>query len=153
FYRIATWTVELPPLRERLADIPNLAGFFLARETARRGIRTSGISRAALDVLLRAEWPGNIRQLENEIARAALFLSDGQLLASSRLGPQLVSGVARQPKTLAERLEVHERKEIARTLELRGGDVVEAARELGLGRSTLYRRIKELGLDAPPESD
>src|SRR5262249_47992487 len=138
------------PLRERPADIPNLAAFFLAREAARLGLGTSGISRAALDVLMAYDWPGNIRQLEKEMARAVLFLADGELLESSRLSPALSApGAApRRGTTLAETLQSAEAAQIASALEESGGDVVAAARLLGLGRSTLYRRMKELGITA-----
>src|SRR5262249_50388427 len=85
YYRIATWVVELPPLRHRRADIPNLAAFVLSREIARHGLAVRGISRAALDRLVHHNWPGNIRELENEIARAALFVRGHDLVDSAAL--------------------------------------------------------------------
>ncbi|MEM7354325.1 MAG: sigma 54-interacting transcriptional regulator, partial [Acidobacteriota bacterium] len=85
YHRIADWTVRLPSLRERRGDIPNLAAHFLAREVERRGLRIAGISRGAMDLLEAYDWPGNIRQLEREMCRAALFLEKGELLESSHL--------------------------------------------------------------------
>jgi len=93
FHRIADWVVELPPLRQRREDIPNLAVHFLGAACREAGVAPAGISRAALDVLTRAAWPGNIRQLEREMSRVALFLEDGDLLESTLLQPSLaVSG-------------------------------------------------------------
>lgn len=148
FYRIATWEVELPPLRRRRADVPNLAAHFLARAAARRNLALRGISRGALDRLVAYDWPGNIRQLENEMERAALFLTDGELLGSTRLSPEVLAG----PKlpageTLAERLLYVERAEIGKALAASDGEVAQAAELLGVGRSTLYRRMRELGLE------
>jgi transcriptional regulator with AAA-type ATPase domain len=155
YYRIATWTVQLPPLRRRLADLPNLAAHFLAREAARTGIRAKGISRSALERLTAYEWPGNIRQLEKEMARAVLFLEDGDLLDSARLGSalqqQASSPGTRGPTRLADTLERVERDEILATLKACSGDVAQAADALGLGRSTLYRRMKALGIEVPPD--
>jgi DNA-binding NtrC family response regulator len=149
YYRIATWTVRLPPLRERRADIPNLAAHFLAREAERAGVRVRGISRAALDELASHDWPGNIRQLEKEMARAVLFLADDELLDTSRLSPQVrqPKGEPRAATRLADVLERVERDEILATLGRCEGDVEKAAEALGLGRSTLYRRMKALGIE------
>ena len=155
YYRIATCVLTLPPLRERPGDVPNLAAHFLSRECARRGVQARGISRGALDVLRAAPWPGNVRQLENEMARAALFLSDGDLLDTSRLSPVLRAAPAGPSgSTLEEALARAEQEAIARALQRTEGDVSAAAAALGLGRSTLYRRMKALGLSPegePPE--
>jgi transcriptional regulator with PAS, ATPase and Fis domain len=148
YYRIATWTVELPPLRLRRADIPNLAVHFLTREAGRAGVRIAGLSRAALDVLTAYDWPGNIRQLENEMARAVLFLGDGELLDSARLGVHLKPASQGAPaRGLAGTLEKVERDEVRSALAACGGDVAQAAARLGLGRSTLYRRMHALGIE------
>jgi len=150
YHRIADWVVELPPLRERRADIPQLAAHFLAAAAAEQGIRPAGISRAALDLLARYHWPGNIRQLQREMARAALFLADGELLESARLQPAIRgAGDAAEggrPATLRETLDGVEREAIRLALEATGGDIPATARRLGVGRSTLYRRMAALGL-------
>jgi transcriptional regulator with PAS, ATPase and Fis domain len=163
FYRIATWRVELPPLRRRRADIPNLAVHFLSREAARNGVRVRGISQAALDRLIADDWPGNIRQLENEMARAVLFLGDGDLLDTGHLASGTVAGAgsaslssptssvssAASLTRLDGILEQAEREAVAQALQLCGGDVEKAADRLGVARSTLDRRIKALGLSSP----
>lgn len=147
YFRIAAWEVELPPLRHRRADILNLSAHFLSKAAKMRGIHVTGITKAALEVLMRYRWPGNIRQLENEMARAALFLGDGEALDSSLLGASLLDpGEAAQGTLLEERLAHYERREIERALHNCGGVATTAAEELGIGRSTLYRRMKALGI-------
>lgn len=150
YHRIAGWVVEMPPLRRRRGDIPNLAAFFLGREAARLGVRVAGISRAAVEALISYPWPGNVRELENEMARAALFLEDGELLDSSRLaGPIADARRKRGRVTLAEVLSATERSEIVRTLAATRGDMDAAAAELGVSRATLYRRVRELAITIP----
>ncbi len=147
FHRIADWDVTLPPLRARRADIPNLAAHFLEREAARHGIRAAGISRAAMEALTAYPWPGNIRQLEREMARVVLFLEDGQLLERAHLHRAIREGaVAPAGAGLQAILDDAERRAIGEALEAAGGDVPAAAEALGLARSTLYRRIKALGI-------
>jgi transcriptional regulator with PAS, ATPase and Fis domain len=147
YHRIAGWVVELPPLRQRRADIPNLAAHFLSRAGDRAGVRIRGVSRQALETLTACHWPGNIRELETEMNRAVLFLEDGELLDSGRLSSHL-----QRPRTapitgaLADQLEHAEREIITRTLhETASTDA--AAERLGISRATLYRRLKALGIE------
>ncbi len=150
YHRIATWEVELPPLRRRRADIPNLAAYFLTREAQRYGIRVRGISRAALRALCRYRWPGNIRQLKNEISRAVLFLEDRELLDTGRLSAAIRGDLqthAGQP--LSKILEAVEREEITAALDACGGDTTATAARLQISRPTLYRRIKSLKIETP----
>ncbi|MEM8934496.1 MAG: sigma-54 dependent transcriptional regulator, partial [Acidobacteriota bacterium] len=154
FHRIATWEVELPPLRRRRRDIPNLAAHFLSQDAVRYGIRVRGISRAALKALRRYRWPGNIRQLRNEISRAALFLEDDELLDTGRLSSSIRGQQATQVGgSLAEILEAVERDEISAVLEACGGDTTLAAEQLQISRPTLYRRIKSLGIQVSSGKD
>ncbi|REJ74506.1 MAG: FHA domain-containing protein [Acidobacteria bacterium] len=150
YHRIADWRVELPPLRERTPDIANLAAWFLQREAERLGTHVSGISRGALDALLAFHWPGNIRQLEREMARAALFLEDGEMLQSRHLQSTIRAAVddpaLGAATTLPAKIEALERREICAALEVHGGNLSAVARDLGIARSTLYRRIEELDL-------
>jgi hypothetical protein len=146
FHRIADWVVEVPPLRERRADVPVLAAHFLAVACAERGVRPAGISRATLDQLLAYPWPGNIRELQREMARAALFLEDSELLESSGLKPAIRAAPSPTPLTLRGILEEAERRAIRAALSACAGDVTAAAERLGVGRSTLYRRMGELEL-------
>lgn len=154
YHRIATWEVELPPLRRRRSDIPNLAAFFLTEEARRLGIRIRGISRAALRALRRYRWPGNVRQLQNEIARAVLFLEDKELLDTGRLSAAIRGQQPAQiGSSLTEIIEAVERDEILATLEACGGDTTITAEVLQVSRPTLYRRIKTLGIVIPEQKD
>lgn len=146
FHRIQDWCVTLPPLRERGEDIVNLAGYFLARECQKRGIGCAGIARAAADALRRHDWPGNVRELEREMRRVALFLDDGEVVDSSLLSPQIPGAGAAAGERLAEQLAAAERSIIERALAACAGNVAQAAERLGLGKSTLYRRMGELGV-------
>jgi transcriptional regulator with AAA-type ATPase domain len=148
YFRIATWTVRVPGLRERRDDVPNLAAHFLSREAARAGRRVRGISRGALDALVGFDWPGNVRQLENEMTRAVALIADGGLLETSHLAPDVVAGPAPRPGAgLGERLRSFERREILSALRSCDGDTAAAARALGMPRSTLYRRMKVLEIE------
>jgi transcriptional regulator of acetoin/glycerol metabolism len=153
YHRIAGWVVELPPLRQRAADIPSLALGFLAEEGRKLGRRWRGISQAALDALVAYAWPGNIRQLQQEIGRCALFMDEGAVLEASLLAAEIQQGagvgVDRRDRALADRLEAFERLEIERALAACGGQVAGAAALLGIHRATLYRRLKALGIAAP----
>ncbi len=150
YHRIATWEVELPPLRRRRSDIPNLAAYFLTREAQRYGTRVRGISRAALRALRRYRWPGNIRQLKNEVSRAVLFLEDRELLDTGRLSDAIRDDEqAKAGLSLAKILEAVEREEILVALDACGGDTTATAERLQMSRPTLYRRIKSLGIEPP----
>jgi two-component system NtrC family response regulator len=148
YHRIADWTVHLPRLAERRADIPNLAAYFLAREARRRGLGVAGISRGAMELLEAYAWPGNIRQLEREMSRAALFLENGELLESSHLQQAIRQAEPAEALSLKARLERVERREIRQALARHEGNVSAAAKELQMGLSTLYRRMQALGVEA-----
>jgi hypothetical protein len=147
YHRIADWPVRLPPLRDRRADVPNLAAYFLDEEGRRQGLPVAGISRGAMELLEGYHWPGNIRQLEREMARVVLFLEAGQLLESSHLQEAIRQAGTAAPRSLRERLEEVERREIVRTLARHQGNVSATADELQIGLSTLYRRLRELDVD------
>ena len=150
YHRIATWEVELPSLRSRRGDIPNLAAYFLTQEADRYGIRVRGISRAALRALRHYRWPGNIRQLKNEISRAVLFLENDELLDTGRLSDSIRGEVTQHVGgSLQDILEAVERDEIISALDTTQGDTSLAAEQLQISRPTLYRRIKSLGITIP----
>lgn len=151
YYRIADWVVTVPPLRERPADVPQLAAWFLQRESRRLGRRVAGLSRAALAALVAYPWPGNVRQLEREVSRAVLFVGEGELLDSARLSAEVREHGREAPASLAERLEEHERRELAAALARAEGHVARAAEDLQVPLSTFYRRMKRLGLERAAE--
>ncbi|HSL81234.1 MAG TPA: sigma 54-interacting transcriptional regulator, partial [Thermoanaerobaculia bacterium] len=152
YYRIADWVVTVPPLRERPADVPQLAAWFLQRESRRLGRRVAGFSRAALAALAAYPWPGNVRQLEREVSRAVLFAPDGELLDTSCLSPEVRERSGGAPASLEERLAAHERRELAAALARAEGNVARAAEDLRVPLSTFYRRIKRFGLERRPSA-
>ena len=146
YHRIAAWVVELPPLRRRIDDIPNLAAYFLSQEARRQDLHAAGITRAAMEELTAHSWPGNIRELRSAIARACLFLEDGELVESQHLWRTLRRKMEGPPRTLKERINRFEKQQIEQALQATHGDAVSAAQRLGMSRATIYRRMKALGI-------
>jgi DNA-binding NtrC family response regulator len=148
FYRLDVVRIEIPPLRERREDIPLLAHHFL-RKHGGPGGPVSGIEDAALEALVEAEWPGNVRELENAI-ESALALAPGPWLRVADLpgARRRAAPAAAPPADLPLSLEAYERCALERALRETGGDATRAARLLGIGRSTLYRRLARHGLTA-----
>ncbi|HZL13545.1 MAG TPA: sigma-54 dependent transcriptional regulator, partial [Verrucomicrobiae bacterium] len=143
FYRISAISVHLPPLRERPDDIMPLANSFLQRFAAQanRGIR--GFKADAIDRLTDFSWPGNIRQLQNEIQRAVL-LSEGDEVAAADLSISSIKA-GDEDFTLLEGVE---RNTILQTLKDANGNKLDAAKRLGIGRQTLYNKLKAYGIEA-----
>ena len=149
FYRIAAFPIVIPPLRERREDIPLLAKHFLQKHAERSGKSMSGISTAALRLLLQYDWPGNVRELENAIERAIL-LETMDVLQVNNLPPQLSPVVASRrdhsaPTAVLSLAEV-ERQALLHALEIAANNVTMAARSLGINRATLYRKLKKYDL-------
>ncbi|QKK03775.1 MAG: sigma 54-interacting transcriptional regulator [Pseudomonadota bacterium] len=148
-HRIAGWELTLPPLRERHGDIANLALYFLGQYCRERNIRVRGISQRALACLLRYHWPGNVRELQQEMHRVAVFLGDGDMLASEDLRAAIRNtDHAETGTTLEARMAVAERTIIRQTMAETEGNMSRAAEQLGIARSTLYRRMAQLGLES-----
>ena len=150
YYRIAVFPIVVPPLRERREDIPLLAKHFLEKHAERSNKSISGISTAALRLLLQYDWPGNVRELENAVERA-LLLETTDVLQAHNLPPQLSPIVdSRRDPAVAEvlPLEEVERQALVHALEVAAGDKTRAARSLGIDRVTLYRKLKKYDLSA-----
>ena len=148
FYRLNVISVALPPLRERREDIPLLAAHFLDRSGRRLG-RRARLSPAAVDRLLRYPWPGNVRELENAIERSAI-LAPQEVIEPDDLPPHVTGGVALGPAPLLEgeqTLAEAERAHIIQTLERCAWNHSRAAESLGIGRTTLWRKLKEYQID------
>jgi DNA-binding NtrC family response regulator len=145
YYRISAITLNLPPLRERREDIIPLATSFLRRFAAQAARTINGFSPGAADKLKRYDWPGNVRQLQNEIQRAVL-MTDGPLIDATDLS---IVEAAQQDETDLTLLEGMERNTIAQMLKETGGNKLETARRLGIGRQTLYNKIKAYGIEVP----
>jgi DNA-binding NtrC family response regulator len=194
YYRLNVFPIWVPPLRERLNDVPELALHFLARFAAEEGRRVNGISRDALELLTRYSWPGNVRQLENAVFRA-IILADGPELTVAEFpqiaahvegfeaaippapapvdprpiihGPVVLGAEDIIPHTVEigapgkgalgipavtdsgdiRSLEAMEADMIRLALGRYRGHMTEVAKRLGIGRSTLYRKMREFGLE------
>jgi two-component system response regulator AtoC len=169
YYRLNVFPINLPPLRDRLEDLPHLVGHFVAKFSRTLGVRPNGASSDALAKLREYQWPGNVRELENIIERA-MILARGAELGPSHLdfGRRATSGaitgmnpvidpgsaptaVPPPPgddgRPLAERLLESEKKEIIAAIEKSRGNIASASRMLGINRSTLYYRLRKHGLE------
>lgn len=145
YYRLAVVEIAIPALRDRVGEIKPLAGHFLKDACARFGHAGSEFSTDACDAMLRHEWPGNVRELRNRIERA-VALGEGEVVTELNLFPDHVLLEARRDSPLAEARAVAERKEIEIALAQCGGRVGDAAKALGISRTTLWKRMKALGL-------
>src|SRR5262245_1808879 len=150
YYRLNVIALSLPPLRERREDIPVLAEYFLTRFAARQE-RTLRLGAGALDRLLAYAWPGNIRELENAMERAAI-LSRGDTVGADDLPPHVAAcldlgGPPAPPRQMS--LADAERICIIQTLERCGWNHSRAADALDIGRTTLWRKRKEYGIEGP----
>ena len=148
FYRISAISVHLPPLRERREDIMPLANSFLKRFAAQanRGV-IKGFTPAAVERLTTFDWPGNVRQLQNEVQRAVLLCEGNEVDSSDLSVTKARSANEESPDTNFTILEGVERNAIVQMLKETGGNKLETAKRLGIGRQTLYNKIKAYGID------
>jgi DNA-binding NtrC family response regulator len=167
YYRLSVVNLRIPPLRERKQDIPLLAAHFLERMSRETGT-THTLSDDALRTMVEYEWPGNVRELEHSIDRACT-LSSGPIVHLGDLPTQLqnfhlqnhrpvavapaVMGVPGPARTPVMPLAQLEKEAILDTLRKLNGDKLLAARLLGIGKTTLYRKLKEYGISAPDAED
>jgi DNA-binding NtrC family response regulator len=160
YYRLSVIRVHVPPLRDRREEIPHLSTFFLRDACEQLGKSDVHLSSATLDLFARYWWPGNVRQLRNEIRRAVAMSPSGgsvdpEHLSADLTAPapnaarELVPAPARtmQPGNLAAAVEEIERGMISATLERTRHNISETARVLGLTRRGLYLKMRRLGLD------
>ncbi|MEL7154057.1 MAG: sigma-54 dependent transcriptional regulator, partial [Pseudomonadota bacterium] len=179
YYRLSVFPLKLPALRERREDLPGLARMFLKRFAAAEAVPVEGFTQSAMEAIAHAEWPGNVRQLENTIHRAVVMAdsplikpadlhgiesqSTSMLVHSKGSRPGLNNGLSssqteesdlyampdpllREDGHIRRLLEI-EADAIAKALTIYRGRMSETARRLGIGRSTLYRKIDELQID------
>jgi DNA-binding NtrC family response regulator len=151
YYRVNVINVELPNLRERISDIPLLAKHFLEEVCNEAGKPVQGFSDDAMAALRRYDWPGNIRELQNVVERAVLLGKSETIgmedlpRAVAAVGPLCVESAA--GRTLKEALEGPERRIILDVLESNDWNRFATAEVLGINRTTLYKKMKRLGLD------
>jgi DNA-binding NtrC family response regulator/tetratricopeptide (TPR) repeat protein len=170
YYRLAVIRIHVPPLRERREEIPHLSTYFLREASERLGKPDIHLSSAVLDVFAQYWWPGNVRQLKNEIQRAVALSAPEGTIEPSQLSPEIgatrlpggpgLPGAApssvRRPTAvanLAEAVEQVERDLIQAALDRARGNISETARALGLTRRGLYLKLRRLGLESRSESE
>ncbi len=147
FYRISAISVHLPPLRERRDDIMPLANAFLKRYAAQANRTLRGYTAQAVERLTSFEWPGNVRQLQNEVQRAVL-LSEGPEVNVTDLSISDIKFIPTEGHdTSFTLLEGVERNAIIQMLKETNGNKLETAKRLGIGRQTLYNKIKAYGIE------
>ncbi|HWV98647.1 MAG TPA: sigma-54 dependent transcriptional regulator [Candidatus Acidoferrum sp.] len=147
FYRISAISVHLPPLRERREDILPLANSFLKRFAAQANRVLKGFTPAAIERLTAFDWPGNVRQLQNEVQRAVLLCEGDQVDATDLSITKVKAPGEDSPDTNFTLLEGVERNAIVQMLKETGGNKLETAKRLGIGRQTLYNKIKAYGIE------
>ncbi|WLD11729.1 sigma-54-dependent transcriptional regulator [Planctellipticum variicoloris] len=147
FYRLDGVKIRIPPLRERLDDVPELVEFLISKHSRAMGQRVTGATSETIRLLMSAQWKGNIRQLDNALERAVMMCDSPQIRPQD-LPADLIGMGQPLPDTddLRSALRHYERLHIKRVLR-QCPDKREAAKRLKLGLSSLYRKIEELGID------
>ncbi len=169
YYRLTVIRLIIPPLRERREEIPHLTSLFL-REASERLVKPDVfLTPETLEMLAQYWWPGNIRQLRNEIQRLVALSRSGQGIGPEHLSPEITSTAIRQQQlatdspqrhaarlpvtSLADAVDGLEREIIEATLHQSSGNISEAARTLGLTRRGLYLKLRRLGFESGPLRD
>jgi two-component system response regulator HydG len=147
YYRLNVLSISVPPLRERRDDVALLAEHMRARFAAELGLDSPGFEAEALEQLRAHAWPGNVRELKNTVERALLHAREGYITAND-LGLVAGDGALSAGALEGLTLEAAERVLIERALERCGGNRSQAARELGVNRVTLYKKLRAWGISA-----
>jgi two-component system NtrC family response regulator/two-component system response regulator HydG len=151
FYRINVVPVHIPPLRERKADIPLLANYFLRRYATDAKKNILGISRSAMNILCQYDWPGNVRELANTIENAVIFCKGRDILPAdlpeaSRAAPHTE---AFELRLSSSSLPAAEATIIRKVLEKTNWNLKRTAEDLDIARGTLYSKMKKYGIEKP----
>lgn len=152
FYRINVIHLELPPLRERLEDLPFLIDTFIRRFNLVMDKQVSGVSSSVLKLLASRRWPGNIRELENVIERSMVFCRGGMIEVEDlplEIAATAVTARGESMETLEDAVRTMEARRLAETIAAAGGNRRRAAEILGIHYSTLYRKLRTLGVSIP----
>lgn len=151
FYRLNIVTIKVPPLRERKEDIPLLSRHFLTTYCQKLGKHYAGIEKNALDILLQYNWPGNVRQLKNEMERITILLQEGETVTSDRISEVIHQAVMMKStsdsKSLKDVLETIQQKMVIDALSKHKWNKTKAAEDLGITRRGLLKMIERMGLD------
>ena len=152
YYRVNVVRIELPPLRRRMEDIPLLVEQFIARFNRRQQKTVPGIATEALSLLLAHDWPGNIRELENAIERAFILCNEGRIgiehLPEELTALRAAAGAASDVRSAHDILDA---QAIRAALERNAFNRLAAAKELGIHKTTFFRRMKKLGISLPEQ--
>ncbi|CAN5781368.1 hypothetical protein BH11MYX2_BH11MYX2_14790 [soil metagenome] len=152
YYRLMVFPIKLPPLRERREDIPELAAHFLKRYAAEYRVEISGFTQDALDALSAYNWPGNIRELENEVQRIVIQAEPGHWLEVTDLSPRLrkvegtVTRIAPKQGTLKEMMDQVERWLLTEALRDHNNNKTKTAVTLGITREGLHKKLAKFGV-------
>jgi len=161
YYRLHVVELALPPLRERVADLPALVDRFLEQLAARLGKNKAHMSNEAMARLARHAWPGNVRELRNVVERAAV-LASGDLIEAADLGLELDEQAAAGETTLSSlpfseakrrAIEQFEKSYLGDALRRNAGNVSRTAEAIGMVRQSLQQKLRELGLRERPEPE
>jgi len=154
YYRLHVFPILLPPLNQRREDIPELANFFIDKYARRIQKNIKGIAADALHLICTADFPGNIRQLENEIERAVTLAEDNTPISKDLLSPRfhqplpIHSLIDDHTASLKQQVESLEKHLIRQALQHTNGNILKAARELGLSRAGLHKKLNRYGIHA-----
>jgi len=146
FYRINVVKIELPSLRERREDIPLLVDHFIKKFNLKRGRFVEGVSDAVMDILLKYDFPGNVRELENIIEHAFILRKEGLIKPDDLPAEVVKRSDIRSTPAKTSMLRRSEAETIRSALERHGGNRIQTARELGIDRTTLWRKMRRYGL-------
>jgi transcriptional regulator with PAS, ATPase and Fis domain len=144
-YRINTIEINIPPLRNRLEDIQILLGYFLDKHKKKYMKNQLIISDATINALKQYKWPGNVRELEHATERAVIMCNTRELKPSDFLPERSASGNATLSGRLTMNVHEVEQQLIDEVVRKFGGNLTKASKELGMGRTTLYRKLKNAG--------
>ena len=151
FYRLSVFTVNLPPLRDRTGDIPVLANHFISKFSQKTKKSVVGFSQRAMDCLSSYPFPGNVRELENEIERAMAMVTDNNQIDISNLSDKIRDDSVRETHgvkfrgSLKEMVETLEKSVLLKKLREHGGNKTRVAKELGLSRNGLMKKMQRYG--------
>ena len=152
YYRLSVFPIILPPLRERQLDIPDLIYYFIEKYAARINKRIKGIDKKVLQTLMNATFPGNIRELENEIERLITLADEDEVVTPDLLSPRFsqvqVNADFPEQTDLKTAIEYLERKMITKALKNTNGNILRSARELGISRVGLHKMLNRHGITA-----
>lgn len=164
FYRLNTFVIKVPPLRVRPEDVPPLASYYFEKMCRRHHRQLAGITPEAVGYLTRYSWPGNVRQLRNELERSVVFAEEGQAIGADSLSPDILQSVTpssavrvqpdfTKPVNFKEIMLDVERQLILEAMTRHNGNVTRAAELLGLSRQTFNYKLRKFILNLPEPPD